>query len=147
MKRTTLLLLRLVIGGVFIWAGVVKALDPAGFAEDIEAYQLVSYTLSVAVALYLPWLEIFCGMALISGYWIKGASINLTFLLLIFIGALMSAWLRGLDINCGCFSGTTETGDYLWPILRDVMLLFAISLIWILSEKKANMQKQTNAIS
>ena len=140
MKRTTLLLLRLVIGGVFIWAGVVKALDPAGFAEDIEAYQLVPYTLSVAVALYLPWLEILCGLALISGCWIKGATINLTFLLLIFIAALLSAWLRGLDINCGCFSGTNETGDYLWPILRDVMLLFAITLILIFIEDNTDMQ-------
>ncbi len=135
MKHAVQMLLRLVIGGVFIWAGILKALDPAGFAQDIEAYQLLPYTLSVAAALYLPWLEIFCALALISGCWIKGAATNLTALLLIFIGALISAWWRGFDINCGCFSGASETGDYLWPILRDAMLLFAVSLLWILGDK------------
>ena len=75
------------------------------------------------MALYLPWLEIACGVALIVGWLSAGALTILSFMLLVFIAALLSAWWRVLDLNCGCFGKSTEDGDYLWPIVRDLALL------------------------
>ena len=59
----------------------------------------------VLLALYLLWLEIFCGTALeVFQKSSQGALFILTALSLIFLAALISAKLRGLDIStCGCF--------------------------------------------
>ena len=57
--------LDLIIGAIFIYAGTLKAMQPLGFANDIENYHLVPWALGVRFAFYLPWLEIFCGIALI----------------------------------------------------------------------------------
>lgn len=149
MKRWWLLLLRIIIGGVFVWAGVLKAMDPAAFAEAIEGYQLLPHTASVAIALYLPWLEIVCGVALLAGRLNTGGSATLTILLLIFIVALLSAWWRGLDVACGCFNGTTDTGDYLWPILRDMALLVGLLILslphWSVQSLNTQTQLESNA--
>ncbi len=124
--------LRLVLGGVFVYAGVVKIYDPAGFLADIESYRLLPYFAAVATALYLPWLEVVAGAAL----WIRRAYrgslailLVLTFLFGVFI---TSAWIRGLDISCGCF-GVTDTSEanYPWLLTRDVLILLGLAcLVW-----------------
>src|SRR5438045_8812906 len=55
-----------IVGGIFIYAGVIKALDPIRFASDIDNYKILPWTISVQLAFYLPWLEIFCGLALVA---------------------------------------------------------------------------------
>src|SRR5205807_10563128 len=51
----------LIVAGIFIYAGAIKALDPVQFASDIDNYKILPWPVSVALAFYLPWLEIFCG--------------------------------------------------------------------------------------
>ena len=46
----------LIIGGIFIYAGAIKALDPVQFANDIDNYKTLPWPISVALAFYLPWL-------------------------------------------------------------------------------------------
>src|SRR5437667_5163526 len=93
----------LVVGGVFIYAGVVKALDPVRFASDIDNYKILPWTISVGLAFYLPWLEIFCGLALILRRLYLGGLSMLTALVAVFLVATIAAKARGLDITCGCF--------------------------------------------
>ncbi|PYI74897.1 MAG: hypothetical protein DMF01_09095, partial [Verrucomicrobia bacterium] len=57
-------ILDFVVAGIFIYAGSIKALDPVQFANDIDNYKILPWPISVALAFYLPWLEIFCGLAL-----------------------------------------------------------------------------------
>lgn len=140
MKRYLPVLLRIVIGGVFIWAGAVKAWDPSAFADTIEGYRLIPHAWAVAVALYLPWLEIVCGVAMIVGRFKDGATLILATLLLIFLAALTSAWWRGLDINCGCFSGATQSTDYVWPVSRDVLLLAALMILFRLMSRRSKIE-------
>ncbi len=54
-----------IVAGIFIYAGVLKVLDPVQFANDIDNYKILPWPISVALAFYLPWLEIFCGLALV----------------------------------------------------------------------------------
>ena len=56
----------LLVGSVFIYAGIVKVVDPVQFAADIDNYKILPWTIGVRLAFYLPWLEIFCGLALIT---------------------------------------------------------------------------------
>jgi len=122
-------LLRLGIGSLFLYAGVLKAADPAGFAEEINRYHLLPWGAVAAVALYLPWLEVICGGSLIIGKSKKAALWLLSVLMIVFLMALGTAWFRGLDIRCGCF-GSTEAGSTVpLAILRDIGILGAIGYV------------------
>ena len=68
-NKTLLVVFRLVLGGLFVYAGVVKVLDPLDFAQDIRNYRLVGQALSFLAAVVLPWLEILAGVALAAGIW------------------------------------------------------------------------------
>src|SRR5258705_8508463 len=74
------------IGGLFIYAGVIKAFYPIGFANDIDNYKLLPWTISVRLAFFLPWLEIFFRLALITRRLYFGGVFILTALLSVFIG-------------------------------------------------------------
>src|SRR5947207_11245047 len=62
-----------IIAAVFIYAGALKVLDPVQFAHDIDHYKILPWTIGVGLAFYLPWLEIFCGLALIFRLFYRGA--------------------------------------------------------------------------
>jgi len=125
--------LRLAIGAMFVYAGMLKAMNPARFAADVDAYQIMPYTVVIATAIYLPWLEMICGAGLILCWLDRGAVTILTILMLIFIGALLSAWARGLDISCGCFSGQSRTTEEIWMLTRDVAILLGLILLALVS--------------
>ena len=127
-EKVIVLLLRVIVGGVFIWAGVLKALDPAQFARDVDNYRMLPFAASAAVALYLPWLEIIAGAALASGVWHCGASLVIGAMLLAFLIALGTAWGRGLDITCGCFGHGPNRSNYPLALLLDAGLLAALCI-------------------
>ena len=83
--------IEIIIGGVFIYAGVIKALDPVRFGLDIDNYKILPWFVSVHLAFYLPWLEIFCGAALIFRFLYRGGLSILTALAVIFIAATVAA--------------------------------------------------------
>ena len=124
-------LLRLGIGGLLIYAGAVKALDTQQFAFDVHHYELTSWTFSVLVAVYLPWLEIFTGIALFLHRFYTGAIIIVALLGLTFLVAISSASWRGLDITCGCFGRAENQTNFPRHIaLNLAMLMSAALLAW-----------------
>jgi putative oxidoreductase len=118
---------------VFIYAGTVKAFDRSAFYHDIRLYHLVSDNIAWYAAHYLPWLEIVAGFGLICKYTRSSASILIATLLLIFTGAIFSAWARGLNIECGCFGKTSGVSGYPWILARDIVLLLATVYLVVLS--------------
>ncbi|GKT06983.1 MauE/DoxX family redox-associated membrane protein [Desulforhabdus sp. TSK] len=123
-KRDPVFWARLVLGGIFIWAGADKILHPAAFAQAIYNYQILPGETINLTALILPWVEVLLGMLLVLGVWLPGAVALANVLLLVFLGALVFNVARGLDVHCGCFSSSTE-GDpaTLWYLLRDTVFL------------------------
>jgi hypothetical protein len=105
---------------------VIKALDPIGFASDIDNYKILPWTISVRLAFYLPWLEIFCGLALIARRLYLGGLSILTALASIFIIATIAAKIRGLDITCGCFGHASKNWSFTAHIALDLSLLAAL---------------------
>ena len=99
--------LRFLTGGLFAVAGALKALDPARFAADIDHYRLLPYFAVAPLALYFPWLEIVCGLAMITGAARRSALLLLFALIVVFTAAVAAAWARGLDITCGCFGAAS----------------------------------------
>ena len=120
-------LLRLGLGGIFVYAGALKIWDPQRFATDVHHFQLTPWTVSVLIAVYLPWLEVLAGLALIVRRLTPGASLAIVGMTVVFMIAITSAWARGLDISCGCF-GKEEAKiatDFFQLMLRDAALLAA----------------------
>ncbi len=118
---------RLVLGGVFVVAGVLKIPDPAAAVRAVRAYRLLPEPLVAPVAFGLPVLEIAVGLALLLGVFVRTAAIASAVLLVVFLVGVGSAWARGLQIDCGCFGngGQVAAGQTAYPleVLRDGALL------------------------
>lgn len=125
------------LGGIFLYAGVTKILDPAQFALSIYNYQLLPGPFVNPAAIILPWVEVVAGVALIDGRGIGGASLILTGLLFVFMTALVITVVRGLDISCGCFSSTGE-GKVSWLYLVRDFTLFAMGTVVFLYHSREN---------
>ena len=122
--------LAVLAGGVFVYAGGLKLLDPLRFASDIGNYQILPWPVAVRLAFYLPWLEVLCGLALIFHRLFAGALVLTVGLLLIFIGATFSAKARGIDVTCGCFGSVSGNLSFSWHLVLDFCLLGILALLW-----------------
>jgi putative oxidoreductase len=96
-------ILRLTIAAIFIYAGITKVMTPLRFITDVNNFHLLPWASAVGLAFYLPWLEIICGVALIGWQLDRGAVLILLVLTSMFLVAIASARVRGIDISCGCF--------------------------------------------
>ena len=94
--------LRLGLAGIFIYAGLVKLLDPRAFAHTIAQYDLIPEMLLPLVAVSLPALELLAGAGLV--FEVRGSLTTIALLLLIFMVILGFAVWHNLDVDCGCFT-------------------------------------------
>jgi uncharacterized membrane protein YphA (DoxX/SURF4 family) len=98
-----LLLLRLLLGGVFLFAAYQKLLDPQGAASTIEAFKFGAPDHLVMFGAYLvPWAELMVGAALVLGFWTRAAALLYTVAMASFIVAIFSVIQRDMDVNCQC---------------------------------------------
>jgi uncharacterized membrane protein YphA (DoxX/SURF4 family) len=124
-----------VLGGVFLVAGVLKAIDPQSSVAAVRAYQLLPASLATIVGWGLPFAEIALGLLLLAGIATRAVAVGVAMLLVIFIAGVVSAAARGLSIDCGCFGGggavdASQTA-YGVELVRDTgLLLLALWLIW-----------------
>jgi hypothetical protein len=131
------------VGGVFIYAGAIKTLDPVRFASDIDNYKILPWTISLPLAFYLPWLEIFCGIALITRRLYLGGLSNLTALVCVFTVATIAAKVRGLDITCGCFGHASQHWSFSGHLALDLVILAALLALYF---KVASGNRLQNAV-
>ncbi|XPV77446.1 MAG: MauE/DoxX family redox-associated membrane protein [Desulfovibrio sp.] len=115
---------RIVIGIIFLYSGATKLMDLNGFALAIANYQLIPADFAPLAGTFLASLEVICGLALILNMYTVGSTLIIIALLVVFMAALSSALYRGLDINCGCFTTSSDaTSDIQQTLLRDLALL------------------------
>lgn len=136
------LALRLVVGGVWIVAGAVKLPDPAQSVAAVRAYQVLPSDLVTPVGQLLPILEVVIGLLLVLGLLTRAAAIASAVLFVVFLAGIVSVWVRGINIDCGCFGGGGANPDaasqYPWEIARDAALLAAsLFLAWLPSSRLA----------
>ena len=142
-----ILLSRLVLTAVFLLSSLPKIQDPVNFTVAIEAYQIVGSGLSIWIALILPWLELVIGIGILIPRLRRASSLILVILLVLFICLHASAWMRGLDISCGCFgqAPTVETPSYYWKILQNLALLLAAYFIFMRDLRQSRIRVATKA--
>jgi uncharacterized membrane protein YphA (DoxX/SURF4 family) len=107
---------RWILGAVFIYLGVIKALHPVDFLKVVRQYAVVENHVGMnLIAAVLPWFEVFCGLLLFAGIAIRGSAAALMMLLIPFSGVVTwRAWLihQGqaipfctVQFDCGCGTG------------------------------------------
>jgi len=123
----TALIGRMLLGAIFIYASLSKILNPDQFAQAVMNYRILPLVSVNLFAIVLPWLELVSGILLLLGLFTGGSIVMITLLTALFLGAMGSALLRGLDISCGCFSTDGVYKITLRYFIRD-LLLFALAL-------------------
>ncbi len=103
MKRAAIIAIRLMLGGLFLAAGLSKVGTPLQTLATIYSYQLVLPDwLAETVAYALPWMEILLGLGLLTGLWLPVTAGWTAAMLGVFIILTTQAWWRELPIDCGC---------------------------------------------
>ncbi|MDR0532744.1 MAG: DoxX family membrane protein [Verrucomicrobiales bacterium] len=124
----TVVLLRVLIAGVFIYAGATKIANPRAFADSIASFRMLPSELINVIALGLPVFEAMLGVFLLMGKWKRQAAFVILLMSLAFCIIIIQALVRGLEVNCGCFgAGATSQWDVWLSLGRDVLLVF---LVW-----------------
>lgn len=141
------LILRVILGGLFVYAAVPKIFDPQAFAKAVGNYQLLPFWMSQLVAMVVPYIEFTLGTLLIFGKYKKESALIISVMLVIFMIAMASAIARGLNIACGCFSleNAKSTSDIAYRIIEDVFMLVA-ALIILIFDKNLKLKNETKNI-
>ena len=133
--RALELVLRLVLGGIFIYAGWVKLRDPWElYALAINSYEVLPLWAVEAVARTLPWFELAVGAGLVAGIWLRISATITSLLLMVFFALMVRAFAKGMQINCGCFGGTDIISK--WTLLRDGSMLAGSLLLTLMAFKR-----------
>ena len=146
-------ILDLVLAGIFVFAGLAKIFDldrliadlqhsqfanaladlrnlslanPADFARDIDNFKILPWPISVALAFYVPWLEIICALGLVFRLLYRGALSILIASIVVFTLAIIAAKFRGLDITCGCFGHASQHWSFPSHLATNLAILVAL---------------------
>ncbi|MFQ6037636.1 MAG: MauE/DoxX family redox-associated membrane protein [Candidatus Aminicenantales bacterium] len=134
-RKLLLFLVRLVLGGTFVWAGILKIADPLRFAEDISNYRVFPRVITLFLALVLPWVEVLCGVLLVSGVFFRASALILSGLLVTFLVLISVTIVRGINIECGCFGSLSEKVGWRLVLTDSVLLLLTLTVLF--SRRKA----------
>ena len=123
-------LARLAVGGLFLAACLAKIRDPEAFALAVNRYRILPGEAINLVAIFLPWLELTSGLALVAGprRWRAAGAFFITGMLAVFTLAIAFNLFRGIEASCGCFSTRADAAvSDGWNLLRNASLI-ALSL-------------------
>ena len=145
------LLARLVLGGVLLAAGWIKAIAPNEAQASVRVYEVLPTSVANSFGLVLPWLEIGVALLLIVGIWVKWSGLAGGALMLLFIIAISQAWARKLPINCGCFGNGGITADgkvhpwvYATEIMRDLGLTLCAGYLYAFPRGKFGLDERSS---
>lgn len=139
-RESLILLIRLALGGVFLYAGIIKIADPVAVAGSVASYRILPYFGNYLAAAVIPWLEAICGLLLVAGWRVRGATAIVLLLNLLFMAALASSLVRGLDIDCGCFRQGGEKGSAWIALFRDCFFLAGAVILLRNETKRPSLQ-------
>jgi putative oxidoreductase len=165
-------ILDFVVAGIFIFAGLTKILDldhliadlqhlrvvnafadlrqlslanPAEFASDIDNFKILPWFVSVALAFYLPWLEILCALGLVFRFLYRGALSILSASIVVFTLAIIAAKVRGLDITCGCFGHASQHWSLPSHLATNLAILVALLALLFKATSRNRLQTWSNS--
>lgn len=139
--KRVVLIFRLILGVTFVYASLDKIAHPEQFAKIVYNYKILPGFLINIYAVTLPWVELLAGLFLILGIFTESASLLTSFLLVIFVVAIsINVFIRGVDLNCGCFS-TNPAGkkEGINLLFKDFLFLFMGLMIFFFNKSFATL--------
>jgi len=137
LKNMLVLVCRIFLGFLFIYASLEKILQPEEFAKQVGYYKALPFGLENLLAIVLPWTELIVGICLLAGLFVDGAALLSIIMMLVFILAISQAMLRGIDITCGCFKVSADSEKLgLHTIIRDIIFLIMSFVVLNRQERK-----------
>ena len=160
-------ILDFVLAGLFIFAGLSKISDldqmmahlqqlqfasaladlrnlslasPTEFANGIDNFKILPWPVSVALAFYLPWLEIFCALSLVFRFLYRGALTLLIMLMMVFTLAITAAKVRGLDITCGCFGHASQHWSFPSHLATNLAILAGLLVLFLKATSRSKLR-------
>lgn len=118
----------LALAALFIYAGAAKLGDPLEFADTIAAFAILPAALVTLLALALPIFELGCGLLLLVPRTMRIGALAVALISVVFFSALLSALLRGLVLDCGCFGSGAPSRPRMWLELGLDAMVFSGSL-------------------
>ncbi|MBC2709470.1 MAG: DoxX family membrane protein [Desulfosarcina sp.] len=135
--KNVTIVVRIVLGAVFLFSCTGKIADPAAFAAIVANYQILPPTLVSATAVIFPWIEAVCGLALVFGRFEKGAALLVSLMMVVFIGIILYNGYRGLNIACGCFSlAANAPSNIAVDTLRNLFILAAGAWVFVFPRRR-----------
>jgi putative oxidoreductase len=113
----------IVIGLLFVLAGLAKLGDLRALAEQVHNYRIVPIWSENLIALSLPWIEILAGLSLVLRIRPRAGAVVCTALMALFTAGILAAMARGLDFECGCFGTADAARVGLTTLARDLGML------------------------
>lgn len=125
MKKYFFVILRILIGLIFVVSGFEKSVSPyQNFLYVLQGYQFLPSSLEIAVARVLPWMELLLGIFLVLGLWTRPVLIAASAMFTGFIIVVGQALIRGIDLTeCGCF------GEWIHIPPQGVIVMDVVSLM------------------
>lgn len=133
---------RIILGGTFLLAAIPKILDPQGFAIDISHYAIFpKWTINI-IAITVPWIEVFIAISIIFKIAYEGGVLLINMMLIAFLILLAQAWIRGLDIDCGCFGHSGARESVSKAFIRDLFYVVWAILLFLYSKHQPHLEKE-----
>lgn len=129
--------LRLVLAAVFIYAAFQKIGRPLAFADEIRMYRILDIGPPLYImAITLPWIELLCGISLLTGLFMRGSALFLLVLNAVFLVAVTARTIgimgeEGIEFfrvyfDCGCGFGEAHA----WKkLMEDLAFMFFSAVI------------------
>jgi len=139
--KHTALVFRMMLGLLFVYASLDKIANPQNFAQIVYNYKILPSFLVNIFAITLPWVELICGLFLIGGIFLESSSLIVLVLLLAFtIGTSYNVFIRGIDIQCGCFTTSLSAKKQGAELLfRDGILLLMSLQVFLFNQNFATL--------
>ena len=120
---------RLLVGGVFVFAGMSKLALPHGeVVAQMQQYTIIPRLLTPLIATVLPWVEVLSGAALLIGFLTSPAAWLVVAQLVSFCLLMLVVLAAGIEVeDCGCFGALGWKETPFQVLLRDLVML---ALMW-----------------
>ena len=135
-KKQILLISRIVLGGLFIYSGIDKIIDPLSFATIIHHYRITPPNMINFAAIVIPWIEFVAGLFLVLGIKVRASALTINLLLVFFTVVLAVTAFRGINVACGCFSTSTAVKSNLVIRIIEDFGMLALGLHVMFFSKK-----------
>lgn len=127
-----LVLMRLILGCIFLYSGLEKVAHPYDFLGNVYDFELTGAGLSVVVAMVMPWLELLLAVSLLFNLFSGGALLGCALLGILFVGVQFSAIVRGLSVNCGCFGPDESKMVGMATFVRTCSIALMAMVAWLI---------------